>query len=240
MEKRIFWAGDSTVKHNDYTCFPQTGMGQAFNLFIKRNIRIENYAQNGRSTRSFIEEGRLDAIDRKIEEGDFLFIQFGHNDEKPDEERHTEPFKDYQENLTKFIDVAKKHKAHPVLITPLYRRLFNDDGKTLVENTHLDYPQAMIQLGEKLDVVVIDLCSKSKDLIAKAGTEVSKEWFVYVPAGKYPNFPDGKEDNSHLRYEGAYRFCMIIAEELNQLGGIYKVLLLNPDEDNENPELLID
>ena len=240
MEKRIFWAGDSTVKQNDYTCFPQTGMGQAFALFIKRNIRIENYAQNGRSTKSFIAEGRLEAIDRKINEGDFLFIQFGHNDEKPDKDRHTDAFIDYQENLIKFIDVAKKHGANPVLITPLYRRLFNEDRKTLTENTHFEYPQAMIQLGEKLNVAVIDLCSKSKALIEEAGDEVSKEWFNYVPAGKYPNFPDGKEDNSHLRYEGAYRFCMIVAEELEQLGDVYKELLLNPDEDSENPELLID
>jgi len=240
MEKRIFWAGDSTVKQNDYTCFPQTGMGQAFALFIKRNIRIENYAQNGRSTKSFISEGRLAAIDRKINEGDFLFIQFGHNDEKPDKDRHTDAFIDYQENLIKFIDVAKEHGANPVLITPLYRRLFNEDRKTLTENTHFEYPQAMIQLGEKLNVAVIDLCSKSKALIEEAGDEVSKEWFNYVPAGKYPNFPDGKEDNSHLRYEGAYRFCMIVAEELEQLGDVYKELLLNPDEDSENPELLID
>ena len=240
MEKRIFWAGDSTVKQNDYTCFPQTGMGQAFGLFIKRNIRIENYAQNGRSTKSFISEGRLDAIDRKINEGDFLFIQFGHNDEKIDEERHTDAFKDYQENLSKFIEVAKKHGAHPVLITPLYRRLFNEDGKTMVENTHLEYPQAMLQLGEKLGVSVVDLCLKSKKLIEEVGDEASKEWFNHIPAGKYPNFPEGKEDNSHLRYEGAYRFCMIVAEELKQMGGIYKELLLNIDEDSENPELLVD
>ena len=240
MEKRIFWAGDSTVKQNDYTCFPQTGMGQAFALFIKRNIRIENYAQNGRSTKSFIEEGRLAAIDKKIEKGDFLFIQFGHNDEKTDEARHTDAFTDYQENLIKFIDIAKNHGAYPVLITSLYRRLFNEDGKTLVDNTHLNYPQAMILLGEKLNIPVIDLCEKSKKLIELAGYEVSKEWFNHVPAGKYPNFPDGKLDNSHLRYEGAYRFSMLIAEELKQLGGVYNGLLLNPDEDSESSELLID
>lgn len=240
MEKRIFWAGDSTVKQNDYTSFPQTGMGQAFGLFIARNVRIENYAQNGRSTKSFIDEGRLDAIDRKINEGDFLFIQFGHNDEKEDVARHTDAYGDYQENLIKFIDIAKKHNAHPVLITSLYRRVFNTDGKTLVENTHLEYPQAMIELGERLNVPVIDLCAKSKKLIEEAGTEVSKEWFNHVSAGIYPNFPDGKADNSHLRYEGAYRFCMVVAEELKQLGGIYKALLLDPDEDGEDPALLLD
>ena len=133
MDTKIFWAGDSTVKQNNYTSFPQTGIGQAFALFIKQSIRIENYAQNGRSTRSFIAEGRLDAIDKRIGEGDFLFIQFGHNDEKKqDPSRYTESFGSYQENLLKFIDVARKHGAHPVLITPLYRRKFNEDGRTLV------------------------------------------------------------------------------------------------------------
>lgn len=240
MEKRIFWAGDSTVKQNNYTSFPQTGMGQALGLFVNRNVRIENYAQNGRSTKSFIAEGRLDAIDRKIGEGDFLFIQFGHNDEKADEARHTEPYGDFQENLTKFIDVAKKHGAYPVLITSLYRRIFNEDGVTLDPNTHLEYPNATMELGKNLDVPVIDLCSKSKQLIEEAGMEVSKEWFLHVPAGVYSNFPEGKVDNSHLRYEGAYRFCQIIADELNLLGGIYKELLLDPEEDSENPALLID
>lgn len=240
MEKKIFWAGDSTVKQNNYTSFPQTGIGQAFGLFVRRNVRIENYAQNGRSTKSFIDEGRLDAIDRKISEGDYLFIQFGHNDPKPDEARYTDAFGEYQKNLTKFINIARKHKANPVLITPLYRRLFNEDGKTLVANTHLDYPKAMEMLGEALNVPVIDLCSKSKLLIEEAGDEASKEWFIFVPAGKYPKFPDGKEDNTHLRYEGAYRFSMIIANELKKLGGVYEELLIDPNEDTEDPALLID
>lgn len=240
MEKRIFWAGDSTVKQNNYTCFPQTGMGQAFGLFVKRNIRIENFAQNGRSTKSFIAEGRLDAIDRKIQKDDFLFIQFGHNDEKPDALRYTEPYGDFQENLTRFIDVARKHGAHPVLITPLYRRLFQEDRKTLIDGTHGDYPQAMIELGKILDVPVIDLCSLSKELIEKTGDEASKEWFIFVPAGKYANFPDGKEDNTHLRYEGAFRFGEIVAEGLKELGGIYAEMLQNPEEDLEDPALLVD
>lgn len=240
MEKRIFWAGDSTVKQNNYTSFPQTGMGQAFSLFVTRNVRIENFAQNGRSTKSFIAEGRLDAIDRKISEGDFLFIQFGHNDEKPDAERYTEPYGDYQGNLEKHIEVARKNGAHPVLITPLYRRLFNEDGKTLVEGTHGEYPQAMIELGKKMGVPVIDLCEKSKNLIEAAGLEATKEWFIFVPEGKYEHFPEGKQDTTHLRYDGAFRFCEIIADGLREIGGIYADLLLDPEQDLEDPALLVD
>lgn len=240
MKKRIFWAGDSTVKRNNYTSFPQTGIGQAFELFVNRNVSVENFAQNGRSTKSFIAEGRLDAIDRKIQEGDFLFIQFGHNDAKHDPERYTEAFGDFQDNLKKHIDVAIKHGAHPVLITPLYRRLFSEDGKTLVEATHGDYPQAIIELAQRLNVPVIDLCTKSRELIEQAGPEVSKEWFIFVPAGKYDNFPEGKEDTTHLRIEGAYRFSRIIADGLKELGGIYEELLLDPMENLEDPALLID
>lgn len=240
MAARIFWAGDSTVKQNYFMSFPQTGIGQAYGLFLKKNVKIENYAENGRSTKSFIDEGRLEYIDREIGEGDFLYIQFGHNDEKPDEARHTTSFGDYQENLKKFVDVARKHKAYPLFITSLYRRLFNEDKKTLVEGTHEDYPDAMIALAKELDVPVIDLCTLSKKKIEDAGYEETKKWFLHVPAGVYPNFPDGKEDNSHLQYEGAYQFSMIIAEEVAKIGGVYAQVLVNPNANLEDPALLVD
>lgn len=240
MAARIFWAGDSTVKQNFYTSFPQTGIGQAFGLFIKKNIKIENYAENGRSTKSFIDEHRLEYIDRAIQEGDYLFIQFGHNDEKPDEARYTRPYVEYQDNLRKMIEVARRHGAYPLLITPLYRRLFEEDGKTLVKDTHLDYPQAMIDLGKELEVPVVDLCKLSKAKIEEAGPERSKEWFIHVPAGKYPNFMEGKADNTHLKYEGAYVFGGIIAEEIKKLGGVYAAILMDDNADLEDPSLLID
>lgn len=240
MAARIFWAGDSTVKQNYFMSFPQTGIGQAYGLFLKKNVKIENYAENGRSTKSFIDEGRLEYIEREIGEGDFLYIQFGHNDEKPDEARHTTSFGDYQENLKKFVDVARKHKAYPLFITSLYRRLFNEDKKTLVEGTHEDYPDAMIALAKELDVPVIDLCTLSKKKIEDAGYEETKKWFLHVPAGVYPNFPNGKEDNSHLQYEGAYQFSMIIAEEVAKIGGVYAQVLVNPNANLEDPALLVD
>lgn len=240
MAARVFWAGDSTVKQNYYMSFPQTGIGQAYGLFLKKSVKIENYAENGRSTRSFIDEGRLDYIDKAISKGDFLYIQFGHNDEKPDEARHTESYGSYQDNLRKFVDVARKHEAYPLFITSLYRRIFNEDKKTLIEGTHLDYPDAMIALAKELDVPVVDLCTLSKKKIEEAGFETSKKWFLHVPAGVYPNFPDGKEDNSHLQYEGAYVFSKIIAEEVKKIGGVYSQILVDPTKNLEDPALLID
>ncbi|MGN0160782.1 MAG: rhamnogalacturonan acetylesterase [Lachnospiraceae bacterium] len=240
MAARIFWAGDSTVKQNYYMSFPQTGIGQAYGLYLKKNVKIENYAENGRSTKSFIDEGRLDYIDREIKEGDFLYIQFGHNDEKPDEARHTTSFGDYQDNLKKFVEVARKHKAYPLFITSLYRRLFQEDHVHLVEGTHQDYPEAMIALAKELDVPVIDLCSLSKAKIEEAGFEATKKWFLHVPGGIYPNFPDGKEDNSHLQYEGAYVFGGIIAEEVAKIGGVYASVLVDSGSNLEDPALLVD
>lgn len=239
MTQKIFWAGDSTVKQNDYTSYPQTGIGQGFLLYMKKDIQMINKAENGRSTKSFIDEGILNSIDEEIGKDDFLFIQFGHNDEKPDEERHTDAFGSYQENLRKFVDVARKHGAHPVLITSLYRRLFKEDG-TLVDGTHQDYPQAMINLGKELEVPVIDLCSISKDYIQELGDEKSKPLFMHLEKGAYPNYADGKVDNTHLQYAGAVAFAGIVANELRKLGGIYANLLLPLNIKKENPSLLKD
>ena len=198
MAVKVFWAGDSTVKQNYFMSFPQTGIGQAYGLYLKRTVKIENFAENGRSTKSFIEEGRLEYIDREISKGDFLYIQFGHNDEKPDVERHTDSFGSYQDNLRKFVEVARKHEAYPLFITPLYRRQFEEDRKTLKEAVHLDYPDAMIALAKELDVPVVDLCALSKAKIEEAGYEASKKWFVHVPAGVYPNFPEGRNKISQV------------------------------------------
>ncbi|MGN0779629.1 MAG: GDSL family lipase, partial [Aristaeellaceae bacterium] len=119
----IFWAGDSTVKQNSIETYPQTGIGQVFDRFVRRyEVQVENYAENGRSTRQFIDEGRLAVIYDRITEGDFLFIQFGHNDEKvQDPARYTDPDTDFPVNLGKFVNVARNKKATPVFITPLTR-----------------------------------------------------------------------------------------------------------------------
>lgn len=240
MKPIIYWAGDSTVKQNDITSYPQAGIGQGFSLYVKRGIFIDNRAENGRSSKSFIEEGILSSIAKDIKAGDFLFIQFGHNDEKPDEERHTEAFGSYQDYLKQYIKAARDKDAYPVLITSLYRRHFQEDGKTLVPATHQNYPEAMIALAKECDVPVIDLCSLSKDLIEQSGFEASKHWFMHLPAGMYSNHPEGREDNSHLVYEGAVVFSGLIAAELRKLGGVYADILVPLDKEKENPALLID
>lgn len=224
--RRIFWAGDSTVKANKYDTFPQTGMGQAMPVYLENDVVILNHGENGRSTKSFIEEGRLAAIEKEIGAGDYLFIQFGHNDEKKeDPARFTESHGTYQENLKKMVDMARSHGAYPVLITPLYRRQFNEEGK-LREGSHLDYPEAMKELAEREQVPCIDLCRASYEVIQKEGEEKSRRWFMYFEENRYPAYADGMKDNTHLRYEGAERFAGLVAEGLNALGGHYRSLLV--------------
>ncbi|MGL6174163.1 MAG: rhamnogalacturonan acetylesterase [Cellulosilyticaceae bacterium] len=223
-KKRIFLAGDSTVAYNDIFTYPQTGWGQVLHLYLKDDIEIYNYAKNGRSSKSFMEEGRLEKINQSIQAGDFLLIQFGHNDQKEDEKRHTEPYTTYQEYLTQYVEVARKNQAIPVLITSLYRRHFDEMGN-LLENVHGEYPHAMVELGDKLEVPVIDLCTKSKKILQDLGEERSRELFMNLGANQSTQYPEGIVDNTHLRYKGAIYMAGIVANELKQLGGIYQELV---------------
>lgn len=223
----IYWAGDSTVQNNDITTYPQTGIGQIFHLFVKPEVKIENHAKNGRSTKSFIDESRLPVIYDRITEGDFFFIQFGHNDEKiQDPARYTEPFSDFMINLEKFVNVARNKKAYPVLITPLERRCFNEEG-ILGPGEHLHYAEAMKQTAENLSVPLIDLCDMSRRKLAEAGAEQTKDWYMHLPAGKYPSHPEGLIDNTHLKHEGAVVYGGCIARGLWKLGGVYRDLLVD-------------
>lgn len=226
---RIYYAGDSIVAQKNIYTYPETGIGQALPLYLKKCHIIQNHAENGRSTKSFIDESRLATIYNDLRAGDFLFIQFGHNDEKKeDPSRFAEAYGDYQINLEKFVNVARNRGAHPVLITPLCRRQFSENGT--LKDTHGDYPAAMKQVATRLDVPLIDLCTLSSEIVATAGDEGSKQWFMNFPAGLYENYPEGKADNSHLRPEGAILFAGIIAKELKKLGGIYADLLLEGPE----------
>ncbi len=229
----IYWAGDSTVQFNDYSTYPQTGLAQGLERYIKHGIRIENFAKNGRSTKSFLDEGRFSPISENIWKDDFLFIQFGHNDEKKeDPSRYTDPFGSYTDNLIYMCEKALAKKAHPVLITPLERRRF--DGDHLIKSAHEEYVRAMKDVAEKLNVPIIDLNAMSRDAMEKAGPEDSKKWYLHFPAGVYDAFPDGKADDTHLSHDGAFFYAGLIAEGLKELGGIYEGLLTDASGDVEH------
>lgn len=222
----IYWAGDSTVKQNNYTTFPQTGIGQGLGLYLNKEVIISNHAENGRSTKSFLEEGRLEPIRESLKEGDFLFVQFGHNDSKSeDPARYTEPFSSFQKNLEVFIDLAIEKKAIPVCITPLTRRWFQEEH-ILQDNIQGEYPAAMIALAKEKQIAYIDLYQSSREYLEILGATDSQKLFMNFPAGAYENYTDGLEDNTHLRYDGAVAFAGLIAKGLKELGGEYARVLL--------------
>lgn len=218
---KIFWAGDSTVQTNDCGTYPQTGIGQVFSLFLKEGYLVENHAKNGRSTKSFIDEGRLEAIEERIGKEDFLFIQFGHNDEKKeDSSRYTDPNTTFPENLRRFVDAARARGAYPVLITPLERRCFQEEGH-LGEGAHGAYVAAMKETAGRLDVPLVDLHAMSRELLKKTGEAGSRRYYMYFEEGIYDRHPEASRDNTHLRYEGAVEYGGMIARGLKELGGLY-------------------
>lgn len=222
---RIFWAGDSTAAFNGYDTFPQTGIGQGYQLYVRRGVQICNYAKNGSSTKSFLHDGLLAEIEKNIEPEDFLYIQFGHNDEKQDPNRFTDPYTTYQENLARMVETAKRAGAHPLLITSLYRRHFDENG-CLKERVHLDYPDAMKDLAARVGVPCVDLCESSRQLLMQTGEENSRRWFMRLEPGRYKNYPEGMKDDSHLHYEGAVEMAGLIAKEVRRIGAPYDRVLL--------------
>lgn len=220
----IFWAGDSTVKQNSIATYPQTGIGQAFHRYVRNmQVQIENHAENGRSTKSFIDEGRLAAIYDRIQPGDFLFIQFGHNDEKADDPvRYADPETDFPANLEKFVNVARNKGAVPVFITPLTRWNRNNPGAKF---RHDAWAASYRRTAQRLDVALIDLTRMSEELVDSLGDRARTDFYMNIPAGVYPAFPDGLTDGTHLQPLGALTFAGLIARGLYELGGAYRELL---------------
>lgn len=223
--RHIFWAGDSTVACNKFATFPQTGIGQALDRYTAADVVICNHAVNGRSTKSFIDESRLAVIYDEITEGDYLFIQFGHNDEKiNDPARYTDPHGEFITNLGKFVNVARNKKAYPVFITSVERRLFDENG-SLKPSEHTEYVKGMKEAAEKFDVPVVDLFTMSRDFLEKTGDEASKKYYMNLAPGEASWAPEGKIDNSHLKYEGAMLYAGMIARGLKKLGEPYSSIL---------------
>ncbi len=217
--RRIFYIGDSTVQFNKIDTYPQTGMSQALERYTAKDVTLCHHGKNGRSTKSFRDEGRFQPVMAQMGEGDFLFIQFGHNDEKQaDPNRYAAADGAYRENLRYFIRSAKEKGAHPVLITPIARRLFDENG-VFQPGSHGAYPEAVRTVGAEENVPVADLTSITENFLAQLGDEPSKPLFVWP------------KDNTHLRPEGAVKFCGFLCEELKRFGGIYADLLYTPEED---------
>ncbi|MDG2523976.1 cupin domain-containing protein [Stenotrophomonas sp. HITSZ_GD] len=202
---RIFIAGDSTAAEYGPERAPQAGWGQMLqSWFDSAEWEVRNHAKGGRSARSFIEEGRLDAIDAALRPGDVLLIQFGHNDAKrEDPTRYNDPAQAYPQYLARYLDVAVKRGATPILVTPVARLLY-DFGSLL--DTHGLYTQAMKQLAAQRQVMLIDLNASSSDWLRALGEAAAKPYFMYVPA-------QSKADGTHFSGAGATAVACLLVRD---------------------------
>jgi lysophospholipase L1-like esterase len=220
----VYLAGDSTMTQKLPEKRPETGWGEALQKYFREDkVRVENHAQNGRSTRTFISEKRWQAIVDKLKKGDYVFIQFGHNDESKEKvDRYTPPA-DYRQNLMEFVREVRAKKATPVLLTPVMRRRFDAQG--VFFDTHGEYPGIVRAVAAETRVALIDMHRKSEAVIKQYGVEGSKRLFLQLAAGENPNYPKGIEDNTHFSPLGADVMARLVVETIRELKlGLVKYL----------------
>lgn len=202
---------------------PETGWGEAFSEYLNDGWVIDNRAVNGLSSRSAILSGIFASALLEAEYGDAAIIQFGHNDSKPDEDRHSDPWTGYIANLIYMASALKKKGVDVFFATSIARRRYSDG---IIQDTHGDYPAAMKSAGHQADVPVIDLTIPTMIELSRIGEEESLKYFMNFAPGLYENYPDGKEDNTHLRPAGAAWIASIAAEKLSELDVMPRFLKL--------------
>ncbi len=206
--RRIHIAGDSTASQKYADVFPETGWGMALPWYVAPRIEVVNHAMNGRSSRSFVAEGRLDVILDAIRPGDVLLVQFGHNDQKSDPVVGTEPWTTYRSSLRRYLDGARERGVVPVLLTPAERRRFDADGKVVA--THGQYPDAMRALAADEGVALIDITAQTIARWQELGPDRSRHNFLHTAAGL--------EDNTHFNAAGAGAVGQMVARGLLATG----------------------
>lgn len=206
----IYAIGDSTMADKKPDVYPETGWCQVLGSYFDGTVTVDNHARNGRSSKSFIDEGRWQVVLDSLKSGDFVFIQFGHNDQKQyDSTRYTTPFGTYTANLEKFVTESRSQGATPILFTSIVRRKFYEDG--LLVDTHGDYPAAVRSVAERMEVQWIDLQKITEEWVSSMGDEPSKEMFLWTaPSEKYP---EGRKDDTHLSDKGAHQVAQMVLEE---------------------------
>ena len=210
----LFLAGDSTMSDKtELTESPERGWGQVLPSYFTDKLAIENHAKNGRSTRSFITEDRWGTLIRRVQKGDVVLIQFGHNDAKKEDNKRYADVNVYRYNLIRMVHEVREKQATPILVTPIARREF--ENGVLVDR-HGEYPEVVRKLAKDLKVDLIDMHRMSMDLLTELGEEKSKELYVHVAAGEYAKFPEGKEDNTHLNEQGALEMAKLAVNTITK------------------------
>lgn len=204
-EKVLYIAGNSTVTDQPYE--PWAAWGQMITYFFSPEISVANYAESGESLHSFYHKRRLQKVLNLVKPGDYVFIEFGHNDQKR-KGPGIGPWESYTEYLHTYIAETRIRDAIPVLVTPMHRRNFNDQGQVI--NTLGDYPAAIRKVAKEKKVALIDLHEMSKKLYEALGPEKSKKAFCHYPANTYPNQSVALADNTHFNNYGAYLISLCI------------------------------
>lgn len=232
----IYLIGDSTVA--DYSLeenyqtkkFPQVGWGQVFQPFFQKDslklvanilggakeVKIDDRAKGGRSTRTFFQEGRWASVYKSLQKGDVVMMQFGHNDASVEKTERYVNIEGYKEFLRLFINQTKEKGAIPIVITPVARNYPWKDGK--LSNVHGEYPQAAIGVAKELNVKYIDLNELSMNFFSSKGQDyVTTNYFMNFEAGKYPAFPDGQKDNTHFQTQGGIEVARLVFNAMKTL-----------------------
>jgi lysophospholipase L1-like esterase len=209
----IWLCGDSTMSIKEKRSYPETGWGMPFLYFWDSTVNIENLAKNGRSTSSFRNEGLWKIVLDKAGEGDYIFIQFGHNDEVPTKKTYTTET-EFKNNLRQYVSEARSKKATPILLTPMARRKFDAAGK--IEGTHDVYSQIVGDVAKEQKVILFDMDKITQRLYQQFGVENSKLLFMQLKSGEHPNYPDGRDDNTHFNELGARLIAQLVLEEIRK------------------------
>ena len=210
----IFICGDSTATTYTPERAPMTGWGQLLGEHFP-GVRIVNKSMGGRSTKSFLADGRLSAIEEEIQPGDLLLIQFTHNDYSDLVWRHTDPYTSFAANLALYVDTARVHGAVPVLMTPIPRRCWQE-GQLI--DLHGEYPAAIRLVAQQKGAALLDITREGMKALQEIGEEATRELFMNVAPGLYPAFPNGAKDDTHTQHAGAALFARITAELLREKG----------------------
>ncbi len=226
---RVFMAGDSTMANKplsktftDSTTNStyedenlERGWGQLLPTFFNDKVEIHNHAMNGRSTRTFISEGRWQAIVDSLQAGDYVVIQFGHNDQSKEKvDRYTSP-EDYKKNLENFVADVQSKGATPIFCTPVMRRRFDSTGTFY--DVHGVYPGLVREVAAEKNVLLADMHHDSEKVMQEYGQEGTKELFLHIPAGAYRSLPNGKKDDTHFNEKGATIMAGLFVQELKEL-----------------------
>jgi len=209
----VYLVGDSTCANKEVKSYPETGWGMPFRYFFDSTVVVDNRAKNGRSTKSFIAEGLWQPILDNLKEGDYVLVQFGHNDEVPTKKTYTTE-EEFKANLVRYVTETRSKKAIPILITPVARRQFDSSGH--VRESHPVYAGLVREVAQAQHVPLIDLDEKSMALLQQMGPDNSKWLYNYLAAGEHPNYPNGHRDDTHFSELGARKMAELVLAEIKE------------------------